>query len=145
MIVWAISPGEKCTFWLKGKAGTGKSTISRTLARFLKEKKVLGATFFFKRGEGDWGNATKLFSTIVRQLLLYIPKLAPGIRKSLEADPEVACKSLTEQFDKLILRPLKSVEQVQPLLSKPYIDYDIVIIIDVLDECVRDEDIRAIL
>ncbi|KAJ5984631.1 NACHT and WD40 domain protein [Penicillium waksmanii] len=145
VIAWATSPEERCMFWLNGKAGTGKSTISRTLAKFLKEKKVLGASFFFKRGEADRGNAMKLFSTITRQLLIHIPQLAPGIQKSLEADPEVACKSLTEQFDKLILQPLKSVKQAQLSLSKACTYHNMVIIIDALDECARDEDIRAIL
>ncbi|KAM5494468.1 hypothetical protein MaudMau93_000484, partial [Microsporum audouinii] len=46
---WAKSARAKCIFWLNGMAGTGKSTISQTVARRLKEKKLLGASFFFKR------------------------------------------------------------------------------------------------
>jgi len=40
-------PNSKCIFWLNGMAGTGKSTISRTIAQELAEKKRLAASFFF--------------------------------------------------------------------------------------------------
>lgn len=44
---WATSPQEKCIFWLNGMAGTGKSTISRTVAKSFSQTKSLGASFFF--------------------------------------------------------------------------------------------------
>jgi len=44
---WCDDPNSKCIFWLNGMAGTGKSTISRTIARELAEKKRLAASFFF--------------------------------------------------------------------------------------------------
>jgi hypothetical protein len=53
---WTKSPHRRCIFWLNDMAGTGKSTISRTVARRLKGKESLGASFF-KRGEADRGNA----------------------------------------------------------------------------------------
>lgn len=65
---WGSSQQGKRIFWLNGMAGTGKSTISRTIAKSFKGAKLLGANFFFKRGEGDRGNAMKLFPTIARQL-----------------------------------------------------------------------------
>ncbi|RMJ22820.1 WD domain, G-beta repeat protein [Aspergillus sp. HF37] len=46
---WARSPQGNCLFWLNGGAGTGKSTISRTVAKTFKEANLLGASFFFKR------------------------------------------------------------------------------------------------
>lgn len=49
---WAFQPESKSIFWLSGPAGTGKSTISYTIAKEF-EQDVLAATFFFKRGEGD--------------------------------------------------------------------------------------------
>ena len=30
---WAMESGSKCIFWLNGMAGTGKSTISRTVCQ----------------------------------------------------------------------------------------------------------------
>src|ERR1700742_1938279 len=46
---WVEVPQGKSIFWLNGMAGTGKSTVSRTIARSLKKKGQLGASFFFKR------------------------------------------------------------------------------------------------
>ena len=55
---WAEDPGREHIYWLRGMAGTGKSTISRTVAHKLDQElpgrsSRLGASFFFKRGEGD--------------------------------------------------------------------------------------------
>lgn len=38
---------------LNDMAGTGKSTISRTVAQRLAEEGTLGGSFFFKKGETD--------------------------------------------------------------------------------------------
>jgi hypothetical protein len=100
---WAFSPSSKSIFWLKGMAGTGKSTISRTVARSAKNRNQLGASFFFKRGEVDRGNAKKFFPTLTRRLILWRPELRPGVQKALDDDPDIASKSLWEQFDKLLL------------------------------------------
>ena len=105
---------DKCIFWLCGMAGTGKSTIARTVARSFKEDGILGATFFFRRGEGDRGSAEKLFPTIVAQLAVHIPQMIFGIRKAIDDDPAIARKSLREQFDKLMFQPLLAVNQSDP-------------------------------
>ncbi|KAJ5313615.1 uncharacterized protein N7443_000499 [Penicillium atrosanguineum] len=136
---WALSPQERCIFWLSGMAGTGKSTISRTVAKFFHQAKSLGASFFFKRGEGDRGNAIKLFPSIARQLAMRVPQLMPKIQKAVHDDPGIAARTMKEQFDKLLLHPLLSLQQsdhpIQTLL----------IVIDALDECERDNDLRLIL
>ena len=136
---WAMSPSQKCIFWLKGMAGTGKSTISRTVARSLKETNQLGASFFFKRGERDRGNMKKFFPTIIRQLMLHISELRSSVQKALEHDPDIASKSLREQFDKLLLQPLLDLDQLgrQPQSA--------VIVVDALDECEHDQDVRYII
>jgi hypothetical protein len=93
---WAFSPSSKSIFWLQGMAGTGKSTISRTVARSAKDRNLLGASFFFKRGEADRGNAKKIFPTLIRQLILWKPELRAGVQKALDNDPDIASKSLRE-------------------------------------------------
>jgi hypothetical protein len=137
---WTKSPHGKCIFWLNGMAGTGKSTISRTIARHLKRKKSLRASFFFKRGEEDRGNAKRLFPTLIQQLVTGFPQLTQNIQKTIEDDPHISEKALGEQFDKLLLQPLHNVDLDQTITM--------VIVINALDECESEEnkdDIRAVL
>jgi len=120
-------------------AGTGKSTISRTIAQSFAEKEDLGASFFFKRGERDRGNAALLFTTIAADLAAKEPALAAYIQAAIDANPAVTSKALKEQFEKLILQPLGNLEIAPNKIKK------IVLVIDALDECERDDDIRAII
>lgn len=119
-------------------AGTGKSTISRTVAQSFADEGVLGASFFFKRGEKDRSSATLLFTTLAARLA-NIPFLAAPIRKAIETDPELHQKALKEQFEHLIIRPLESFK------GDPINPKRIVLVIDALDECERDEDVRVII
>ncbi|PYH91855.1 WD40 repeat-like protein [Aspergillus ellipticus CBS 707.79] len=108
---WAISPKGKCMFWLNGLAGTGKSTISRTVASSFKVQGFLGASFFFKRGEGDRGNAARLFPILTRQLLTRIPELCEAIIQTIRDNPKISVKPLKEQFEMLIRKPFHNLEQ----------------------------------
>ncbi|KAJ5618692.1 hypothetical protein N7528_006803 [Penicillium herquei] len=134
---WAESPDGKCIFWLNGMAGTGKSTIARTVAQSFKEKERLGATFFFKQGEADRGNAKLLIPTIAKQLMNSTPQLAPFIMQAIEENSDIATRSLREQLDFLLFQPLKSLEHTQTT--------QILVVIDALDECDNDNDIRLLL
>ncbi|KAL2813284.1 WD domain protein [Aspergillus granulosus] len=130
---------RQCIFWLNGMAGTGKSTVARTMAKSLQKNGLLGASFFFKRGDGDRGNATKLFPTIIRQLLARNTELITAVFKAIKDDPRISGKPLEEQFNKLILQPLLGLKKPHTLLST------IIILIDALDECENDNDIQAVL
>ncbi|KAF2186048.1 hypothetical protein K469DRAFT_687463 [Zopfia rhizophila CBS 207.26] len=134
---WAKDKSGKPIFWLNGAAGTGKSTIARTVARTFADQRQLGASFFFKRGEGERGNAMRFFTTIATQLAVRVSEIGPGIKKAIDADPDISEKALKDQFEKLILQPLSEVANL-PILV-------LLIVIDALDECERDSDIRAIL
>jgi hypothetical protein len=136
---WAKSPQGKCIFWLNGMAGTGKSTISRTVAGILQRDNLLGASFFFKWGEADRGNARKFIPTIAKQLILRYPELTDSIRETVRANPGIMSKSLNLQFDRLLYRPLRALgPQAQGLSTA-------VIVIDALDECENEQDVEAIL
>ncbi|KAI9037866.1 uncharacterized protein KD926_011569, partial [Aspergillus affinis] len=136
---WATSPSQKNIFWLKGMAGTGKSTISRTVARSLKDTNSLGASFFFKRGEEDRGNAKKFFPTIISQIMRWNPELMGFVQTVLDDEPGITSKSLREQFERLLLQPLLSLTQLGRQTQTA------VIVVDALDECEHAQDIRNII
>jgi hypothetical protein len=120
-------------------AGTGKSTIARTIAQLFADRRQLGASFFFKKGEGERGNASRFFTSIASDLVKHEPGMLAGIRKVLNEDSAISQRALKDQFEKLILQPLLGVHQACQQGSAR------VVVIDALVECEREEDIRAIL
>ncbi|CVK97670.1 related to S. pombe trp-asp repeat containing protein [Fusarium mangiferae] len=136
---WAERSESKTIFWLNGMAGTGKSTISRTIAQRQLERGCLGANFFFKRGEGARGNMSKLIPTLARQIATHIPGMTSFIKKAIDADPTLPTKTLGEQFEKLFKEPLK---RWAACLSDPT---SLVIVIDALDECEDSFQIKRII
>ncbi|KAF3911997.1 hypothetical protein AA313_de0207915 [Arthrobotrys entomopaga] len=119
---------SKPIFWLCGMAGTGKSTIARTVARLLRDKAQLGASFFFKRGKANRSDTTRLITTIAMDLKVHIPQLGPKICDAIEQDPNIHTSALSEQFEKLVFKPLS---QIDPKT----VPSPTVIVIDALDEC----------
>jgi hypothetical protein len=136
---WTEEPQGKCIFWLNGMAGTGKSTISRTVAQSFAKNGQLGASFFFKRGEGERGNASRFFTTITAQLVRKVPALIPYVRNAIDLEPKISEKSLKKQFEKLIFQPLSQTGQTSTQVST------LIIVVDALDECEREGDIKTIL
>ncbi|KAL8284638.1 hypothetical protein RB600_009181 [Gaeumannomyces tritici] len=133
---WFEDPNGKGIFWLRGMAGTGKSTISRTVAKTLADTKVPSASFF-KKGEGDRGRAAMFFATIVTQLLYQLPTLAAHVRNVIESDPAIVDKTKKEQFEKLFLEPLDK--------CKGDVLGPLAVVVDALDECDREEDATALI
>jgi hypothetical protein len=115
-------------------AGTGKSTISRTVAESFNREEKLGASFFFKRSEADRSSVAMLFTTICAQLLVKIPSLVTHVERTIDKDPNISDKSMGEQFEKLIWQPLSQIRHHSPQTSK------LIIVIDALDECAQDAD-----
>jgi hypothetical protein len=70
-------------------AGTGKSTIARTVAQTFSNRGQLGASFFFKKGEGERGNASRFFTTMAINLVAQNSGMLPGIRKALNEDSAI--------------------------------------------------------
>jgi len=133
---WFEDPNGEYIFWLNGMAGTGKSTISRTVAWELAEKKRLAASFFFSRDHGDISHAGHFFTTIAAQLTRSLPVLRPLISQAVQEHSDIWNQRLSEQWKYLILDPLK---------NAPAQSIQLVVVIDALDECDSKDDIQLIL
>ncbi|KAF2183610.1 hypothetical protein K469DRAFT_582108, partial [Zopfia rhizophila CBS 207.26] len=125
-------------FWLNGLAGTGKSTIARTIARTYSEHGRLGASFFFSRGGGDVRHAGKFITSIAVQLARKIPTLSRHICEAITERSDIASQSLRDQWQQLVLRPLSK-------LDGSGCQYLYVLVVDALDECEDENNIRIIL
>jgi len=135
---WADGQDNRCIFWLSGLAGTGKSTIARTLARTSFEKQCLGASFFFSRGSGDTSNASKFVTSIAKQLADSVPSLEQHICDSMKKCRDIVNQSLRDQWQQLVLHPLSKLGDNSSKATY-------VLVVDALDECDNDENIQIII
>ncbi|EGX44911.1 hypothetical protein AOL_s00173g12 [Orbilia oligospora ATCC 24927] len=149
---WAQDPDGKCIFWLNGVAGTGKSTISRTVAQLFNDDDdiQLGASFFFKRGESNRDNAFRFWTTIAVQLTRNIPGLVPYVQNVIQEEPDIATKALEKQFRTLVFHPLEKLIEANSSSAAPEENNNralvpLVFVIDALDECEGDTKVRQIL
>lgn len=78
-----------------------------------------------------------LFSTVAKQLGSTVPQLRPGIQRAVDDDPDISDRVLREQFERLILKPLLAIDQ-GPAAT-------MLIVVDALDECDKEDDIQIIL
>jgi hypothetical protein len=130
---------DKYIFWLGGLAGTGKSTVARTAASSFSSQKRLGASFFFSRGGGDLGNAAKFVSTLAYQLANLSVSFKRLVCEAIAEQSGITQQGLRNQWEALILRPLSKLSSGQSQLLT------LVFVVDALDECDREEDIKLIL
>ncbi|KAI9778855.1 MAG: hypothetical protein M1839_007818 [Geoglossum umbratile] len=135
---WADGNDERPIFWLRGLAGTGKSTIARTIAHYYHDRRRLAASFFFSRDiGGDVRDARKFFTTIAAQLARASDLLGDHICHALSQKSDVVNQVPREQWRQLILEPLLKLQCSAPRLS-------LALVIDALDECENEGDIRTI-
>ncbi|KAI1055391.1 hypothetical protein LB506_011370 [Fusarium annulatum] len=138
---WADHDSGLPLLWLIGPAGTGKSTLARSVIDSLETKKRPIAGYMFKRGEKDRNDTNRLFSTLATQLADTVSLFKESLRNSLEGlDKDAVDKSsLENQFQKLLWDPLESLN-LKETNRLPGI-----IVIDALDECERLENLTRLL
>ena len=131
--LWAKNPSKSLVYWLNGLAGTGKSTIAKTIAERLFADGQLGASFFCSRDFEDRRNIQLIFPTLATQLARKFIEFRKILVPLIQSDPEIAYESLYSQMNKLIIQPLR-----QTKIST-------IIVIDALDECEDEKPASAIL
>ena len=114
----------------RSRTGTGKSTIAYEISKRLKTDGILGATFFFLRGDQELSSTRLVFSTIAYQLSQNQPSLAPYIAAAARKYPVRGTTQTAEvERDHFILEPLRAAGNDH----KP-----VVVVIDAVDECLQD-------
>jgi len=130
---WVTDFNKPPVYWLNGLAGTGKSTIAKTVAERAFADGWLGASFFCSRDYSDRSDLRLVFPTLAVQLAHRYTEFRSIFVPLVQSDPGVTRESLYNQMKKLIVLPLK-----ESAVST-------VIVIDALDECKDDEPASAIL
>ena len=131
--LWTKDFTKSPVFWLNGLAGTGKSTVAKTIAERTFADGRLGASFFCSRDFEDRSDLRFIFPTLAFQLAHKYPQVRSFIVPLLRSNPDVFYESLYSQMEQLIVQPLESG------------DVSTVIVIDALDECKDEEPASAIL
>ncbi|KAK0224104.1 hypothetical protein IW262DRAFT_1371032 [Armillaria fumosa] len=123
---WLDDISQPQIFWINGMAGTGKTTLAKSVARIASDKKVLGGSFFCSRRSADRRDVRRIIPSIAfhlaavneeycRQVLKVIRKRKLGFVKTPPS----------EHWERLIVEPLRDSGSSPPVL----------IIVDGLDEC----------
>jgi hypothetical protein len=122
--------------WVYGLAGTGKSTLSTTIAQIMRSLHRLGAFFFFNHDIPQRNFAT-LIRTLAYRLAMFDARFGAAISRVVENTDNIAGMPLEFQFENLLsANALKSVE---------WSGGPIVMIIDALDECGSEADRKILM
>ncbi|KAL5522491.1 hypothetical protein ACEPAG_8507 [Sanghuangporus baumii] len=121
---WIFFETRQNVFWPYGAAGSGKSTVSTTIAWNLRDMSWLGAFLFFERGRSE---PSSVIRTIAYHLALFDSTIGGNILAELKNDKNIATAPSALQFNKLILQPL--------IDAASSIQGPVVIVLDALDEC----------
>ena len=131
--LWARDSERSPVYWLNGLAGTGKTTIAKTISERIYADGQLGASFFCSRDFEDRSNLNFIFPTLAVQLAREYAGFRSIFVPLVQRNPGIAHESLYNQMNKLIVQPLKKSR------------ISTIIIVDALDECKDKEPASAIL
>jgi len=127
-------------FWLAGMAGTGKTSIAVTLCRMLKEDRaiLLGGTFFCSRTANikERTEVRCIIPTLAVALAERSTTFAEALAAVLTSDSRVALKPISTQIEVLLQLPLAA------LVPPPH---SIVFVVDALDECIDEDEVKKLL
>src|ERR1700733_14007711 len=128
---WSATFSEQQVLWLYGLAGSGKSTISTTIANLIREQGRLGAFIFFNRDVEERSRPSNVIRTLAYRLASSDARIGALVATVIETIPSISESPLSFQFTKLLIEPLSNL---------PTTEAPIVLILDALDECGSAED-----
>ena len=127
---WSEIRDDPNIFLLTGAAGTGKSTVARTVAEEYEKEGKLGCYIFFQRGKTDSQNS--ITSTVIRTIAYNLARrnshIAERITAAVTDNLEPSFLSTEIIFKTVLCDPLLSATE-EGLCGS------ILIVLDALDEC----------
>jgi NACHT domain len=127
---WAVSldPNSPQIYCIGDVAGTGKSTIAKTLAKEWYEKSRLVAMFFFSQEGSSLGTASDFCLSVADQIEEFDdnPELTAYWESISRRRKNLPARDIQEQWSKLVFQPLSKLRQD---------GHNRILVIDALDEC----------
>jgi hypothetical protein len=122
---WFADDGPS-VYWLRGFAGTGKTTIARSVADLAEQQGLLGASFFFSGTDMARQRAGAVLPTMAYQLAKWRPALRQPVCDAIQSDREIAERTMKEQLECLFVQALSGITSPVPRA---------LLVVDALDEC----------
>ena len=129
---------EQNVLWIHGLAGSGKSTLSTTIASHLRKSGNLGAFLFFDRDVAERNNPRAVIRTMAHQISGFHPYIGESIASAIEASPNICLSPMYHQFQRLLVDTLSSSNGLANTAP-------IVLVLDALDECGTPKDRETLL
>jgi hypothetical protein len=124
---WFADDGPS-VYWLRGLAGTGKTTIARSVADLAEQQGLLGGSFFFSRTDIARQRAGAVLPTIAYQLAKWRPTLRQPLCDAITLDREISGRTMQKQVECLFVQALCHTASPVPRA---------LLVVDALDECDR--------
>ncbi|CAE6521013.1 unnamed protein product [Rhizoctonia solani] len=134
---WAHGNQAHKVHWLNGMTGTGKTTIVYSFCAELDSSRKLGASFFCSHMIPECRNVKHILPSITYQIASFSSPFRYALSQILKSDRDVHNRMLKNQFESLIVKPLLEVKHT--------LTFDIVAVIDALDECENENSVAQIL
>jgi hypothetical protein len=132
---WVEDSSAPGIFWLRGWAGSGKTTVARTIASTVHHVVL---SFFFSKSGVETSRTQNFVTTLAVQLANQSNILKKLIAQAAASDILISGKSLLDQWTCLVLKPLSE-------LQRSYGHLSVILVVDSLDECDNEKDVAMIL
>jgi len=127
-------------FWLAGLAGTGKTSIAVTLCHMLQNEPdlVFGGAFFCSRiaNISELTDARCIIPTLATIFAEQTPVFAAALAAQLAVDSRAPLKPISVQVIQLLQKPLSSLSSSS---------HPIIFLIDALDECSDENEVKKLI
>ncbi|KAL0571547.1 hypothetical protein V5O48_010423 [Marasmius crinis-equi] len=132
---WRVPDGRKPPIcWLAGAAGTGKTSIAMTVAKFCEADHRLVESFLFCRSDPRRNNPSSLALAIAHGLSVAHPLVRGEIDRRIIANQSILQARLEQQLEELVLQPIVNI-CARAADDTFAFEEPTLVVIDGLDEC----------